>query len=1338
MAVNSREQALSLLAAANNHGDLAVKLSSLRQVKDILSSAEPSIASEVFPFLVELQTSHESLVRKFLLEVIEEIGLRTLEHSAVLMPVLLVLLKDEDHSVACQCIISGMKFFCAILEEMAWQFHRHGKVERWAEDVWMAMIEFKDAVCSFVFEPVSVRIRLLAFKFLETCVLLFTPDAANSNRPTSGGNDRRFNVSWLASGHPVLDPAELTSEANRLSTRLLDMLQSSSSLPGSLTIAIVNCLAAIARKRPDHYGRVLSALLDFHSNLETTRGGHAASLQYSVRSALLGFLRSTHPAISESRDRLVRLLRSMNAGDAADQALRQVDKMMRNNERSSRDARVSKEDQHSNQQVPSGDAMKRRLMPLDIDDTNGPETVSKRMRYNSNGKNSELLQMNESGDSNPIVNGVSPKVPVLNSNLNPVEQMIAVIGALLAEGERGAESLELLISQIHPDLLADIVITNMKHLPKTPPVAKPGSLDTNAESMSAARVVQGAAPDTTMISVQPSVPLPPQGSLMTVTTVNASLPDFSSPTNLQVDSRRDPRRDPRRLDPRRVATPVEAPLPPAVDDISHVPSGSESPASANKLPSVSAAPDPDQISPLLKSDVEIDGKIMRTSLVSDSEPEMPKEEIVDGAREISSSSEVKLPVDHTPTLSDDLVVDESPAAPLSLDIAPTDAADGSLLQESDEYSPAVSNTSASEETSLELPQVPSYVELSEDQRQAVGKLAVERIVRSNKLLKSKDFCQTRMALLARLVSWMDADDIMAMMVQEDMVLDYRDQQGHELVMHVLYHLHGARATVSSDQSSGAADLYEKFLLGVAKSLLDTLPASDKSFSRLLGEAPTLTDSVLRLLENLCCPEGLEQREKNIRDDRITQGLGAVWSLILGRPLDRQACLDIALKCAVHSEDDIRAKAIRLVANKLYPLKYLSEAIEQYAINMLLSAVDFRIDADASHCGSADTRRAEIGRKDTSISGRQHSESATSVDDLVKDTNAASQMSASIPFPEAQRLISLYFALCTKKPGLLQLVFDVYARSGRSVKQAIHRHVPTLLRALGSSYLDVLHIISDPPVGSENLLILVLQVLAEQTTPPPDLIATVKHLYETKLKDASIVIPILPSLSKKEVLPIFPRLVGLPLDKFQQALAHILQGSAHTGPALTPAEVLVAIHDIVPEKEGIALKKVTDACSACFEQRTVFTQHVLAKALNQMVDRTPLPLLFMRTVIQAIDAFPNLVDFVMEILSKLVSRQIWKMPKLWVGFLKCVSQTQPHSFNVLLQLPGPQLESALNKYANLRSSLAAYSSQPSVKSSLPRSTLSILGLSNESSSTQPRFPAPLNTSGANSIHGAAPT
>jgi len=100
---------------------------------------------------------------------------------------------------------------------------------------------------------------------------------------------------------------------------------------------------------------------------------------------------------------------------------------------------------------------------------------------------------------------------------------------------------------------------------------------------------------------------------------------------------------------------------------------------------------------------------------------------------------------------------------------------------------------------------------------------------------------------------------------------------------------------------------------------------------------------------------------------------------------------------------------------------------------------------------------------------------------------------------------------------------------------------------------------------------------------------------------------------------------------------------------------------------------------------------------------------MRTVIQAIGAFPALVDFVMEILSRLVNKQIWRLPKLWVGFLKCAYQTKPHSFHVLLQLPAAQLENAINKTPGLRVPLVAHASQPNIRSSLPRSTLVVLGL-----------------------------
>ncbi|XP_024972636.1 uncharacterized protein LOC112511296 isoform X5 [Cynara cardunculus var. scolymus] len=244
MAVSQREQALSLLAAANNHGDLAVKLSSLKQAKDIFLSADLALlAAELFPYLVELQSSHEALVRKTLVEAIEEISLKTMEYSPVLMQVLLTLLSDDDSVVARQSIVAGTHIFCKVLEELALQFHRHGLVERWLEDIWSWMIKLKDTVFQIALEARSVGPRLLAIKFLETCVLLFMPDNDSRGHNTEATRSAQvFNVSWLAGGHPVLDSVALQSEANRSFLILLDLLRSASVLPGSITISVVSSM----------------------------------------------------------------------------------------------------------------------------------------------------------------------------------------------------------------------------------------------------------------------------------------------------------------------------------------------------------------------------------------------------------------------------------------------------------------------------------------------------------------------------------------------------------------------------------------------------------------------------------------------------------------------------------------------------------------------------------------------------------------------------------------------------------------------------------------------------------------------------------------------------------------------------------------------------------------------------------------------------------------------------------------------------------------------------------------------------------------------------------------
>lgn len=53
--------------------------------------------------------------------VIEDIGLKALEHFSILMRVLLTLLKDENAMVVKQCIITGTSIFCCVLEELSLQ-----------------------------------------------------------------------------------------------------------------------------------------------------------------------------------------------------------------------------------------------------------------------------------------------------------------------------------------------------------------------------------------------------------------------------------------------------------------------------------------------------------------------------------------------------------------------------------------------------------------------------------------------------------------------------------------------------------------------------------------------------------------------------------------------------------------------------------------------------------------------------------------------------------------------------------------------------------------------------------------------------------------------------------------------------------------------------------------------------------------------------------------------------------------------------------------------------------------------------------------------------------------
>lgn len=66
-------------------------------------------------------------------------------------------------------------------------------------------------------------------------------------------------------------------------------------------------------------------------------------------------------------------------------------------------------------------------------------------------------------------------------------------------------------------------------------------------------------------------------------------------------------------------------------------------------------------------------------------------------------------------------------------------------------------------------------------------------------------------------------------------------------------------------------------------------------------------------------------------------------------------------------------------------------------------------------------------------------------------------------------ITFFQLIISALTGLMYLFVNSYPFG---ITQAFHRHIPILVRALGSTCSELLHIISDPPQGSENLLTLV--------------------------------------------------------------------------------------------------------------------------------------------------------------------------------------------------------------------------------------------------------------------------
>lgn len=286
----SRERLASLVNSANMAIDIPSKLESLRQLRLELPQEDPVLLTEFLPLLFEFLSDHFSPVRKFVTEMVGEIGLKNTEFLSDIVPVLIDVLDDDTPVVVRQAILCGIDLFRSTLQKLAIQGIYSSDLDGALESAWSWMVRFKDKVYTLAFQHGSSGAKLLALKFVEAVIHLYTPDPNGSSEPTPHqGRNMEFNISWLRRGHPILNVGDLSIEASHSLGLLLDQLRfpTVKSLSNAVIIVVIKSLSAIAINRPAFYGRILPVLLSLEPSSSVVNGVCVTAVHLALKNAFL-------------------------------------------------------------------------------------------------------------------------------------------------------------------------------------------------------------------------------------------------------------------------------------------------------------------------------------------------------------------------------------------------------------------------------------------------------------------------------------------------------------------------------------------------------------------------------------------------------------------------------------------------------------------------------------------------------------------------------------------------------------------------------------------------------------------------------------------------------------------------------------------------------------------------------------------------------------------------------------------------------------------------------------------------------------------------------------------
>lgn len=264
--------------------------------------------------------------------------------------------------------------------------------------------------------------------------------------------------------------------------------------------------------------------------------------------------------------------------------------------------------------------------------------------------------------------------------------------------------------------------------------------------------------------------------------------------------------------------------------------------------------------------------------------------------------------------------------------------------------------------------------------------------------------------------------------------------------------------------------------------------------RLYLEAPLITNEIMNLLLTI-------SEDENLAECSVV----LVKDLLIRRPPKESELLLMLLKFTLNGKSKVRDAATENILNVYSLHKILKEEIEDFAVKML------------SHLQSENPSSNLL--KILPTNNRDDFEDATTWNEnLVKIC------------------LNLYLILLPHNESLISHLSKTYIATPQDNKRVILRSIEGPLKRMGMESAELLQVIDKFEKGAETLITKIIYVLTENTTLTQEFIEKVRNLYNTKLGDARILMPIVNHLTKKEIIAALPKFLKLN----QQILKEIFQ------------------------------------------------------------------------------------------------------------------------------------------------------------------------------------------------------